>query len=164
MSSCVIRGCNDQVMLGTRLCSTHLDQTQTAYREARDMAGAASRSVENADPYDAVVANFTARIANSEQMRNLAAALVEGGVRDAVDSFPDLSVVPANALEQLVSFLAVNVVSAIIQERAHLLARAFMLKDALPKAEAEGIRQMIEMEMGFVEVKGETEGETENVT
>jgi hypothetical protein len=107
----------------------------------------------NKTPYGILVEEFTSKIGPSGQMRSLTEALVEGGVRDVTESFPSLAVVPEDVLEQLVSFLAVNVVSAVIQDRANLLARASMLASVLPLREANGINKMIELELELLEGK-----------
>lgn len=151
---CACRGCGKPCALGTRMCPEHLEQAQASQFAIQDIAEKLSTPREPKDPYDIAVSRFTARIGASEQMRNLAASLIEGGVRDAVDSFPGLAAVPANVVEQLVSFMAVNVVSSVIQERAHLLARAALLAEVLPKAQAEGILQMIEIELESLEKPG----------
>ena len=155
MSVCAVRGCDSRAATGTRLCSEHLEQAQIAHQETKSVAKAAADEAKSGSPYDILVANFTHKIGNSEQMKKLTHNLIEGGVRDAVDSFPDLAVIPQNVVEQLVSFMAVNIVSAVIQERAHLLGRASMVAEALPKSQAVGLRKMVEMEMEFVENKDE---------
>jgi hypothetical protein len=87
----------------------------------------------------------------SEQMRKLTFDIIGAGMHNAVDSFPDLEVISPAVLEQLTSFLAVNIVSSVIQERAHMLATAEMLADVLPQAQAEGLHKFIELQMGLIE-------------
>ena len=146
-TTCAVRGCEKQAALGARLCTEHLEQVQIAH----DVVTTPKTSDKTPNPYDMAVADFTMRIANSDQMRNLTAAMIEGGFHNAIDSFPELETIPAGVVEQLASFLAVSVVSAIIQERAHLLTRAAMIAEALPKSESDGIRKFIEIEMEHVE-------------
>jgi len=148
MSLCAVRGCGKSQAVGMRLCSDHLAQAESAHASAKEMSSQDCR--RNADPYDAALSMYVDRISSSEQMRKLTRDLIEGGVKDAVDSFPGLAAIPPETVEQLVSFLAVNVVSSIIQDRAHLLARATMLADALSAEQAHGLRQMMELEMEIV--------------
>lgn len=143
--ACAVKGCGKDSSIGTRLCLEHLNQAECAHSAARSEIETTSK-----DPYDVLVSDLARKIGNSEQMRGVALQLIEGGVRDAVDSFPELSEIPEEIIEQLTSFMAVNVVSAIIQERSHLLARAMILAEALPKDQAEGIRKLVELEMEAV--------------
>ena len=141
---CSIRGCSASAHPGTRLCSAHLDQIDIAYEDAKENA---SSDEESPDPYDILVEQYVSEIGVSDQMRSLTLSLIEGGARDAKVSFPDLKVIPDGCFEQLVSFLAVSVVSAVIQERAHLLARMKLFSDCLTSKEAEGIQKAIDEEL-----------------
>lgn len=143
-SECSISGCGRPAAPGVRLCHEHLDRVDAACEAA---AEGAQSEPDPADPYDLLVMEYMAKISRSGQMRGLAMALVEGGVRTARESFPDLKQLPSQLADEISSFLAVSVVSAVIQERAHLLARAKMLAEVLPAEQAAGIERAIEEEM-----------------
>lgn len=96
------------------------------------------------------LSEFTARISTSEQMRNLAKQLTEQGMQTAVECFPELAKIDKPVLEQLSAFLSVSVVSAIVQERANLLARALEVADSLPKKESAGIREFVKSELSLL--------------
>lgn len=151
VSTCAVSGCDSGTAFGARLCPEHLAQVDAAHSDA------CSAKDSDGSPYDLLAEEFMSRIGPSEQMRSLAEALVEGGVRNIAESFPVLAAIPEDVLEQLVSFLAVNVVSAVIQDRAHVLARASMLADALPPHEANGINKMIELELELLDGKSDAQ-------
>jgi hypothetical protein len=130
-------------MSGTHLCNEHLAQID----EVKETIGEISREASDSDPYSLLVCEYTQKISRSEQMFNLTEAIFQNGVRNAPQAFPDLFVLPGELMDQLAAFLAVSVVSAVIQERAHLLARAKMLADYLPTEKASGIFYLINDEL-----------------
>lgn len=150
---CAVRGCDNPSTIGTCLCSTHLEQVRITYESICDTMKELNNKLNNKeiDRYNIAVTEYTSKIMLSEQMRSLTAELVEGGVRDAIDFFPGLALIPQEIIEQLASFMAISVVSSIIQERAHLLARALMLTESLSSEQAVGIHKMIEFEMESLE-------------
>jgi hypothetical protein len=121
------------------------------FHSASDVACADRGSDGSDDCYDVHVDEYAAKISRSGQMRNLATALVDAGLRSAREAFPDLKKLPDEMTEELTSFMAVSVVSAVIQERAHLLARAKILADVLPQEQAAGIELAIQEELGALD-------------
>lgn len=150
-TKCQIDGCEKPPAVGLRLCKNHVDEVDAVWAQARLAAKHPVNSeTKNRDPYDILVDDTISKIGMSDQMRNLTFSLMEGGIRDAQKTFPGLKNIPTETIELLASFLAVSVVSAIIQERAHLLARAKMLADSLPAEQASGILMLIDDELNLL--------------
>lgn len=138
---CGVTGCENECSLGTRLCKDHVDQVDEVHQSAKNVA-------INATPvecsYDQRVNEFVEAIGGSSEMRSLAEAMVRTGVREAPTYFSNI---PADVMEQFAAIHAVGVVSSVIQERSHLLARALLLAESLPECEASGIQKLVNMEM-----------------
>jgi hypothetical protein len=144
---CEFQGCQNESSLGTCLCQEHLKQCQPSQSKQAETEEKPSQLKTSEDSYDALVDEFTEVISNSSQMRNLTNSLMKDSVENAINSFPSLSAIPSNLIEQLMSFMVVNVVSSVIQDRSHLLARAYMLAESLHEEQARGIYVMIDLEL-----------------
>jgi NTP pyrophosphatase (non-canonical NTP hydrolase) len=140
---CEFEGCSSEVFIGSRLCLRHLEQIDEINSETPEKS--INNKVQN--DYEELVDYFSGIISDSEQMRNLAIGLMEDGPQNLVKSFPSLSNLSQESLEQIMSFMTVNVVSSIIQERSHLLARAVILAQSMSEDHSFGIKKMIELEI-----------------
>ena len=144
MSKCEFDSCKNEAHTGTRLCDEHLDLIDYDDKQV----GQSSKD-DQPDELDNRLEEFANTIARSQQMMKLTETIMNTGILDqAIQSFSSLSSLSEEAMHDLSTYISVNIVSAIIQEKANTLLRASMFAEVFPNET--GLQEFIASEFEFL--------------
>jgi hypothetical protein len=143
MSKCEFNGCTNDAQSGARLCNYHLDQIDYP---KKPIINKQIIDEQNSDELDIKLEELTNVISRSEQMMKLTETIMNSDMMErAINSFDSLISLNEESRHDLLAFISVNIVSAIIQEKANLLLRAGMIVEAFPNEQ--GLQEFIDFEI-----------------